>query len=33
VTPDAILVLPKGRSQEVKQAVDALKAKGRDQLL
>jgi len=33
VTADAILVLPKGRSQEVKQAVDALKAKGRDQLL
>jgi mannose-1-phosphate guanylyltransferase len=33
VTDDAILVLPKGRSQEVKQAVDALKASGRERLL
>lgn len=33
VTSDAILVLPKGRSQEVKRAVDALKASGRGPLL
>ena len=32
-TKDAILVVPKGRSQEVKQVVDALKAKGRGELL
>lgn len=33
VTPDAILVVPKGRSQQVKNVVDALKAKGRSDLL
>jgi mannose-1-phosphate guanylyltransferase len=33
VTKDAILIVPKGRSQQVKQAVDALKAKGRSDLL
>ena len=33
VTKDAILVVPKGRSQEVKQVVDALKAQGRGDLL
>jgi mannose-1-phosphate guanylyltransferase len=32
-TKDAILVVPKGRSQEVKQVVDALKAQGRGELL
>lgn len=32
-TKDAILVVPKGRSQEVKQVVDALKAQGRVDLL
>lgn len=32
-TKDAILVVPKGRSQEVKQVVDALKAQGRSDLL
>ncbi|GDY13150.1 mannose-1-phosphate guanylyltransferase [Planctomycetota bacterium] len=32
-TRDAILVLPKGRSQEVKQVVEALKARGRSDLL
>ena len=32
-TKDAILVVPKGRSQEVKQVVDALKAQGRSSLL
>jgi mannose-1-phosphate guanylyltransferase len=32
-TRDAILVVPKGRSQEVKQVVDALKAQGRTDLL
>lgn len=33
VTPDAILLVPKGRSQQVKNVVDALKAKGRGELL
>ncbi len=33
VTKDAILIVPKGRSQQVKQVVDALKAKGRSDLL
>ncbi|MBA3708690.1 MAG: NTP transferase domain-containing protein [Planctomycetes bacterium] len=33
VTKDAILVVPKGKSQQVKQMVDALKAKGRTDLL
>jgi mannose-1-phosphate guanylyltransferase len=33
VTRDAILIVPKGRSQQVKQVVDALKAKGRAELL
>ncbi len=33
VTKDAILIIPKGRSQQVKQVVDALKAKGRSELL
>jgi mannose-1-phosphate guanylyltransferase len=33
VTKDAILIIPKGRSQQVKQVVDALKAKGRGELL
>ena len=33
VTKDAILIVPKGRSQQVKQVVDALKAKGRAELL
>jgi mannose-1-phosphate guanylyltransferase len=33
VTKDAILIIPKGRSQQVKQVVDALKAKGRNDLL
>lgn len=33
VTKDAILIVPKGRSQQVKQVVDALKAKGRGELL
>lgn len=33
VTPDAILVVPKGRSQQVKNVVDALKANGRGELL
>ena len=32
-TKDAVLVLPKGRGQEVKQVVDALKAQGRGALL
>ena len=32
-TPDAILILPKGRSQEVKKVVDALKATGKGDLL
>ncbi len=32
-TKDAILVVPKGRSQEVKQVVDALKSTGRSDLL
>jgi mannose-1-phosphate guanylyltransferase len=32
-TKDAILIVPKGRSQQVKQVVDALKAKGRTDLL
>ena len=32
-TKDAILVVPKGRSQDVKQVVDALKAQGRVNLL
>jgi mannose-1-phosphate guanylyltransferase len=32
-TKDAILVVPKGKSQQVKQVVEALKAKGRDHLL
>ncbi len=32
-TKDAILVVPKGRSQEVKNVVDALKTKGRTDLL
>ena len=30
-TPDAVVVAPKGRSQEVRRAVDALKARGRPQ--
>ncbi len=33
VTKDAILVVPKGRSQEVKAVVEALKAQGRSELL
>ena len=33
VTRDAILIVPKGRSQQVKNVVDALKAKGRTELL
>ena len=33
VTADAILLVPKGRSQQVKNVVDALKAKGRSELL
>ena len=33
VTKDAILIIPKGPSQQVKQVVDALKAKGRNDLL
>ena len=33
VTADAILLVPKGRSQQVKNVVDALKAKGRSDLL
>jgi mannose-1-phosphate guanylyltransferase len=33
VTKDAILIIPKGRSQQVKQAVDALRAQGRAELL
>lgn len=33
VTADAILLVPKGRSQQVKNVVDALKAKGRGELL
>ena len=33
VTPDAILILPKGRSQDVKLAVEALKQRGRGDLL
>jgi mannose-1-phosphate guanylyltransferase len=32
VTEDAILIVPKGRGQHVKQVVDALKAKGRSDL-
>lgn len=32
-TKDAILVVPKGRSQQVKQVVERLKAEGRDNLL
>lgn len=32
-TPDAVLVLPRGRAQEVKAVVDALKAAGRTDLL
>ena len=32
-TKDAILVVPKGRSQEVKKAVEALKERGREGLL
>jgi mannose-1-phosphate guanylyltransferase len=32
-TKDAILIVPKGRSQQVKQVVEALKAKGRNELL
>lgn len=33
VTADAILIVPKGRSQQVKQVVDALKAQGKADLL
>jgi mannose-1-phosphate guanylyltransferase len=33
VTADAILLVPRGRSQQVKNVVDALKAKGRGELL
>lgn len=33
VTADAILIVPKGQSQQVKQVVDALKAQGRNDLL
>lgn len=33
VTADAILIVPKGRSQQVKQVVDALKAQGKTELL
>ena len=33
VTPDAILIVPKGKGQQVKQVVDALKAQGRGVLL
>jgi mannose-1-phosphate guanylyltransferase len=33
VTEDAILIVPKGKSQQVKQAVEALKARGRADLL
>jgi mannose-1-phosphate guanylyltransferase len=32
-TKDAILVVPKGKSQQVKQVVEALKARARDDLL
>jgi mannose-1-phosphate guanylyltransferase len=32
-TKDAILVVPRGKSQQVKQVVEALKAKGREDLL
>jgi mannose-1-phosphate guanylyltransferase len=32
-TPDAILICRRERDQDVKKAVDALKAKGRDDLL
>jgi hypothetical protein len=32
-TPDAILLCPKDRSEEVKQVVDTLKAQAKDNLL
>ena len=32
-TGDAVLVMPKSRSQEVKQVVDVLSERGRDELL